>query len=385
MRWAPDLITSSEARTTAHAALTPPAVAAWLRARGYAAYRAAQILTWAYRRGVATFGEMSNLPLALREDLAAHFTLPTLTPVIVAHAADDTRKLLFQLDARAAVEAVLIPDPPRLTLCISSQAGCGMGCEFCATARLGLLRNLSATEIVGQVLAARALLRADERISNIVFMGMGEPLANYAAVLEAIEMLTAEWGVAISAHRITVSTVGLVPQMERLVRETNVNLAVSLVATTDAQRARLMPINRRYPLEALLAMCRALPIPQRQRITFEYVMLAGINDSDEDATRLVRLVHGIRAKVNLIPFNPFPGAAFAASSPEVIQRFQEHLLVHGVHATIRQSRGRDIQAACGQLALAHAPWRTGPVTGNVPAPRPSLARGWSARRRAARH
>ncbi len=298
---------------------------------------------------------MSNLPLALREALAAHFTLPTLQPVLVAHAEDDTRKLLFELDGRAAVEAVLIPDPPRLTLCISSQAGCGMGCEFCATARLGLLRNLSAAEIVGQVLSARALLRADERISNIVFMGMGEPLANYAAVVEAIEMLTAEWGVAISARRITVSTVGLVPQMQRLVRDTHVNLAVSLAATTDAQRARLMPINRRYTLEALLAMCRALPIPQRRRITFEYVMLAGINDADDDAARLVRLLHGIRAKVNLIPFNPFPGAAFAASSPEVIQHFQERLLAHGVHATIRQSRGRDIQAACGQLALAHRP------------------------------
>ena len=346
---------ATESPTTAARAerdtLTPAAVAAWLRTRGYPTYRTAQVLTWVYKRGV-NFSEMSNLPRTLRDELAAHFTLPMLKPVRVVCAADDTRKLLFQLDARAAVEAVLIPDPPRLTLCISSQAGCGMGCGFCATARLGLLRNLSAAEIVGQVLGARALLRADERISNIVFMGMGEPLANYAAVVEAIEMLTAEWGVAISARRITVSTVGLVPQMERLVRNTQVNLAVSLTATTDAQRARLIPISRRYTLAAVLAVCRALPIPQRRRITFEYVMLAGINDADDDAVRLVRLLHGIRAKVNLIPFNPFPGAVFAAPSPGVIRHFRDRLLAHGVHATVRESRGRDIQAACGQLALA---------------------------------
>lgn len=297
---------------------------------------------------------MSDLPQALRGALAQQFTFPTLTPSVVAESGDGTRKLLFQLDDRAAIESVLIPDPPRLTLCISSQAGCGMGCAFCATARLGLLRNLSATEIVAQVLAAQAVLRADERISNIVFMGMGEPLANYDAVVQAVELLTADWGVGLSARRITVSTVGLVPAMQRLVGDTGVQLAVSLSGTTDAQRERLMPVNRRYPLATLMAMCRSLPIPQRRRITFEYVMLAGVNDSLEDADRLVRLLHGIRSKVNLIPFNPFPGAGFACSPREVILRFQARLLAHNVHATIRESRGRDIQAACGQLALAGA-------------------------------
>jgi len=335
--------------------LTPKRVHAWVAAHGYPAYRATQILSWAYRRRAASFAAMSDLPHALRDALAADFTLPGLTPTVVAHARDDTRKLLFRLDDQAAIEAVLIPDPPRLTLCISSQAGCGMGCRFCATARLGLLRNLTPVEIVGQVLAAQDQLRPDERISNIVFMGMGEPLANYDAVVQAIEILTADWGLAISARRITVSTVGLVPAMEKLVRETSVNLAVSLSGTTDGERVRLMPINRRYPLEQLLGMCRALPIPQRRRITFEYVMLAGVNDSLDDAVRLARLLHGIRSKVNLIPFNPFPGAGFVGSPPETIVRFQQRLLEAGINATIRRSRGRDIQAACGQLALAGAP------------------------------
>ena len=337
------------------ATLTPASLRSWLQAHGHPAYRATQVLAWIYRRHATSFAAMSNLPHALRDALAAAFVIPVLTPTVVSHSRDDTRKLLFQLDDRAAIESVLIPDPPRLTLCISSQAGCGMGCTFCATAQLGLVRNLSAAEIAGQVLAAQAQLRAEERITNIVFMGMGEPLANYDAVVQAIELLTAEWGIGISARRVTVSTVGLVPAMERLVRDTAVNLAVSLSGTTDEQRARLMPINRRYPLEALMGMCRALPIPQRRRITFEYVMLAGVNDSLDDAARLSRLLRGIRSKVNLIPFNPFPGAGFAPSSPGTIRRFQERLLADGVHATVRQSRGRDIQAACGQLALATTP------------------------------
>jgi 23S rRNA (adenine2503-C2)-methyltransferase len=181
---------------------------------------------------------------------------------------------------------------------------------------------------------------------------MGEPLANYDAVVQAIDILTAEWGLGFSPRRVTVSTVGLLPAMHHLVRDRTVNLAVSLSATTDAQRAELMPISRRHSLHALMAMCRTLPIPQRRRISFEYVMLAGVNDSLEDAGRLVRLLHGIRAKVNLIPFNPFPQAAFAGSSEAAMRRFQQRLLAAGVHATIRQSRGRDIQAACGQLALA---------------------------------
>jgi 23S rRNA (adenine2503-C2)-methyltransferase len=260
--------------------------------------------------------------------------------------------LLFRLDDRTAIESVIIPDLPRLTLCISSQAGCGMGCSFCATARLGLIRNLSALEIAGQVLAARRELTFDERLTNIVFMGMGEPLANYDNVVESIEILTAEWGLGLSNRRITVSTVGLVPAIVRLVQETSVNLAVSLSGTTDEQRAALMPINRRYPLDVLMDTCRSLPIPDRRRITFEYVMLAGINDSLDDARRLVRLLRGIRSKVNLIPFNPFDEAGFQPTAPDLIRAFQKKLLAGGVNATVRRSRGRDVQAACGQLALA---------------------------------
>jgi 23S rRNA (adenine2503-C2)-methyltransferase len=318
-----------------------------------------QILAWIYRRGVDDFATMSNLPHDLRAALAHHFTIPRMAPALVTHSGDGTRKLLFHLQGLGArvpvaIESVLIPDPPRLTLCISSQAGCGMGCAFCATARLGLRRNLSAEEIAGQVVASQEQLAPGERISNIVFMGMGEPLANYDAVVQAIEILTAEWGLGFSPRRITVSTVGLVPAMQRLVSETAVNLAVSVSATTEAQRAKLLPINRRYSLQALMAMCRALPIPQRRRITFEYVLLASVNDSLDDAGRLVRLLHGIRSKVNLIPFNPFPGADFTRSSEATMRCFQERLLAAGLHATIRQSRGRDIQAACGQLALASA-------------------------------
>ena len=226
-----------------------------------------------------------------------------------------------------------------------------MGCGFCATARLGLVRNLTPAEIVGQVRAG-ITLAAPRQLTNIVLMGMGEPLANYDAVRTALEITSADWGYHISPRRITVSTVGLVPAISRLIAETRVNLAVSLSATTDAQRDHLMPVNRRYPLAALLGACRDLPLPRRKRITFEYVMLGGENDADADARRLVRLLHGLRVKVNLIPFNPFPRAGFVGSPRDRINAFQAILRAHGINATIRESRGQDIQAACGQLAAA---------------------------------
>ncbi len=339
---------------------------AWCAAAGEPRYRATQILAWVHRKRARRFDDMTSLPRALRARLAADFTLGRLEPDVVATAADGTRKLLFRLPAPepggrpAAIESVLIPqvDRPggardRLTLCISSQAGCGMGCRFCATAQMGLVRNLRPAEIVGQVVAAAALA-APEPVTNVVLMGMGEPLANYDAVRTALEILTAEWGLAISPRRITVSTVGLAPEIPRFIAETRVNLAVSLHATTDAQRTALVPVNRRHPLAALLDACRAVPLPRRRRITFEYVLLDGVNDGDADAARLVRLLHGLRAKVNLIPFNPFPGSAYAPSPPARVVRFQELLLRRGVHATVRASRGRDIQAACGQLAAARS-------------------------------
>ncbi len=335
----------------------------WCVAQGESAYRARQVMAWVHRRDVMTFGEMTNLPARFRARLAEGFTVGRLVPTTVAEAADGTRKLLFRLppgpEGRpAAIESVLIPQVERpegardrLTLCISSQAGCGMGCGFCATAAMGLVRNLRPAEIVGQVRVAQALA-APERLTNVVLMGMGEPLANYDAVLTAVEILTAEWGYAISPRRITVSTVGLAPEIPRFIAETRVNLAVSLHAPTDRQRDRLVPVNRRYPLAALLDACRAVPLPRRKRITFEYVMLAGENDSDADARALVRLLHGLQAKVNLIPWNPFPGAAFTPSPPARVARFQALLRQHGVSTSIRESRGGDIQAACGQLATA---------------------------------
>ncbi|MGH7895155.1 MAG: 23S rRNA (adenine(2503)-C(2))-methyltransferase RlmN [Candidatus Binatia bacterium] len=334
---------------------------AWCEEAGEPRYRAAQVLSWVHRRGVEDFAAMSNLGKGLRTKLAEVFEVRRLVPADVAGAADGTRKLLFHLPGTlenghrpAAIESVLIPQTDRLTLCISSQAGCGMGCGFCATAQMGLVRNLRSGEIVGQVQAARAVA-APQTVTNVVLMGMGEPLANYDAVRTAVDILTAEWGYAISPRRITVSTVGLAPLIPRFIAETRVNLAVSLHGTTDAQRERLVPVNRRYPLAVLLAACREVPIPRRKRITFEYVMLAGENDADADARRLARLLHGLRAKVNLIPFNPFPGVAFTPSPRARIVRFQQILLDQAMHATIRESRGQDIQAACGQLATAARP------------------------------
>jgi len=335
----------------------------WCAEAGEPRYRAAQILGWVHRRGVRDFGAMTNLGKGLRAKLAGAFRIERMAPAHVAQASDGTRMMVFHLAADergrgAAIESVLIPqiDRPgeardRLTLCISSQAGCGMGCTFCATARMGLVRNLRPAEIVGQVSAAQTVA-APAPVTNVVLMGMGEPLANYDAVRTALEILTAEWGHAISPRRITVSTVGLAPLVPRFIAETRVNLAVSLHATTDAQRERLVPVNRRYSLATLLAACREVPLPRRKRITFEYVMLDGENDGDADARRLVQLLHGLRSKVNLIPFNPFPDVAHRPSPRARIARFQQTLLAHGLHATVRESRGRDIQAACGQLALA---------------------------------
>lgn len=307
---------------------------------------------------------MTNLPKELRAKLEQSFTISRPGLARLARAADGTRKLLFELADGSRIESVLIPAElgERLTLCISSQVGCGMGCAFCATATLGLRRGLQSDEIVDQVLEARRALASDAEsaepqstITNIVFMGMGEPLHNYDQVVRAIGVLAADWGVGFSPRRITVSTVGLVPQMKRLLEDTRVNLAVSLSATTDEVRGRLMPVNRKYPLATLLDACRELPLPRRKRITFEYVMLRGRNDSLEDARRLAKLLRGIPSKVNLIPFNAFPGSGFTSTPLPAIEAFRSALLRHGVHATIRESRGRDIQAACGQLAAAEPP------------------------------
>ncbi|HEY8517951.1 MAG TPA: 23S rRNA (adenine(2503)-C(2))-methyltransferase RlmN [Candidatus Binatia bacterium] len=339
-------------------AATPDSVNAILHRAGIASYRTGQVLSWIYGRGVTDPDAMTNLPRELRAYLRSELAPPALEVVRIARSHDGTRKMALRLADGELIESVLIPDRHRLTLCVSSQVGCAMGCAFCATARLGLRRHLRIDEIVGQVMLARRHLEEDPlgvgHLTNLVFMGMGEPLHNLENVIGAIDILTSPWGLGISPRRITVSTVGLVPQMQALLERTAVNLAVSLSATTEESRRVLMPVTRKYSLRTLLDACRALPLPRRRRITFEYVLLAGENDGDEDARRLVSLLHGIRAKVNLICFNPFPGAPYEGTPEARRLRFQQLLLDHGVHATIRESRGPDIAAACGQLAAQAA-------------------------------
>jgi len=321
-------------------------------AAGQPRFRAGQLAQWLYARRVESFDAMSNLPAAFREYLKEYFKLCPLPVAAEDHSSDGTTKLLMRLFDGREIESVIIPTDERVTLCISSQAGCAMDCAFCATARMGLERNLTTAEIVGQVIAASRHVEGGQHLTNYVFMGMGEPLANYPRLLRALTIMTSPWGMGISPRRITVSTVGLVPMIEKLMAETSVHLAVSLTATTNDLRDRLAPINRRYPLEQLLEACGRLDLGRR-RITFEYVMLAGVNDSPADAARLVKLMAPLRAKVNLIFFNPFAGSDFAPSSRAAVEHFQAILLKGNLTATIRESRGRDIAAACGQLRVEH--------------------------------
>ncbi len=324
-------------------------IAAWVVANGFEPYRSAQIAGWLYNRDLVPVAAMHTLPAPLRAGLERDFDC---LPPRIAHrsdSSDGTTKLLVGMSDDKVVESVIIPRDERRTLCISSQVGCALDCSFCATATLGLQRNLEAGEIVSQVLAARAVA-APWPLTNYVFMGMGEPLANYDRLMRAISIMTARWGFGISPRRITVSTVGLVPQLERLARETSVHIAVSLVAVRDELRDRLMPVNRRYPLDRLIGACRDLPIPRRKRITFEYVLLDGINDAVADADGLVALLVGLRVKVNLIPFNPFEGSGYRRPPDDKVRSFHERLLSAGLQANVRRSRGDDIRAACGQLA-----------------------------------
>ena len=325
-------------------------LADFLGERSQPAYRAKQIRQWLFQKRATAFSEMTNLARPLREQLAEHFTISRLKTQRRAEARDGTVKFLFGLVDGASIESVLIPEARRLTLCISTQAGCGFGCAFCATALLGLGRNLTASEIVDQVLEANRTLRGAERVTHVVLMGMGEPLANYAQTVSALDIITdGEWGVGISPRRITLSTVGLVPQIDRLMEETKVNLAISLHAPTNELRGELMPVNRKYSLQQLLDCCRKLPIPRRKRITFEYVLLGGVNDSEQQARQLARVLRGIPSKVNVIPFNPHPGSKFLRPTAEQIERFQDVLRDEGMQINVRRPRGDDIQAACGQL------------------------------------
>jgi 23S rRNA (adenine2503-C2)-methyltransferase len=314
------------------------------------AYRARQIWQWLFRKGAVNFNEMTNLSGSLRDRLAEDFTISRLAVLRQAVSTDGTKKFLFGLSDAQSIEAVLIPETKRLTLCVSTQAGCGFGCVFCATALLGLKRNLRASEMLDQVLEASRPLAQDQRITHVVLMGMGEPLANYAETVKALAVMTdTSWGIGISPRRITLSTVGLVPQIRKLMEETRVNLAISLHAATDALRGELMPVNRKYSLQQLMECCRSLPIPRRKRITFEYVLLRGVNDSAQDAKALCQLLRDIRCKVNVIPFNPHAGSHYQRPDDSAIERFQQVLQAHGLQINVRRPRGDDIQAACGQL------------------------------------
>ncbi len=329
----------------------------FLAGLGEKAYRARQIHRWLHQKGAASFAEMTDLPAALRRVLVERARLDTLEMADERRSADGTIKWKWRTPDGKFVESVYMPEEGRKTLCVSSQVGCAIGCTFCLTGTMGLSRNLTAGEIVDQVARAnRRLVELGERpaprpLTNLVFMGMGEPLHNYDAVAAALGILLSEDGPNFSHRRITVSTSGFVPQMRRLGEETDVKLAVSLNATTDAQRDALMPLNRRWPLSELLRACRSFPMKRGRRITFEYVLLAGVNDSDADAARLARLVRGLPAKVNLIPYNENPGLGFEAPAQERVEAFRDVLVGRKVTAVIRKNRGRDISAACGQLAV----------------------------------
>jgi len=317
---------------------------------GHPRFHARQIFQWVHKRGVTDFGLMSDLRRDLRAQLASQFTITTPHVERMERSSDGTAKLLLRLADGKLIESVYIPDTPAQTFCISTQVGCAMRCAFCLTGKMGIDRNLTAGEIAGQVRVLASELGMLDTRFNIVLMGMGEPLHNYDATMKALRMLADEHGFGLSPRRMTLSTVGVLPALERLATEPLMpNLAISLHSTTEDQRDMLVPINRKYGLKELLDACRRFPIKRRDRITFEYVLLQDVNDTPEDARRLVRLLHGIRGKVNLLPLNEAAGIPFERPSDERVNRFARILSEHGVTVSVRKSRGRDIRAACGQL------------------------------------
>ena len=326
------------------------AMEAFVQEIGLKKYRAKQILSWIYKKQARSLDEMTDLAKVDRLLLSEKSTLLPLKIVRRQKSSDGTEKFLLELIDGNRIESVFIPEEKRVTLCISTQAGCTLDCTFCLTALEKLKRNLQAYELLDQVLTVQR--EYPRRITNIVLMGMGEPLANLSAVTEALERMISPTGFGISPRKITVSTAGLVPQIEQfLTGKTQANLSISLNATTDAVRNQIMPkVNKLYPIPVLINTLRKIPLPARCRVTFEYVLLAGVNDSLADAVRLVRLSHGIRCKINLIPFNEFPESSYRRPSNEQIEQFQKTLLKGGLVATLRKSRGQDILAACGQLS-----------------------------------
>jgi 23S rRNA (adenine2503-C2)-methyltransferase len=335
-------------------AMTLDDAQAFAVAQGWPRFRGEQIWRWVHQKGARSFDDMTNLGRETRARLAETAVIGGLEIAEIQTSRDGTRKLRLVTRDGQSIESVIIPDGDKTTQCISSQVGCAVDCQFCATAKLGLVRNLDAGEIVDQVYLARRLLAEVDpgrRISNLVYMGMGEPLHNYDNLVRSLRILTDDKGLGLSQRRITVSTSGLVPKLERLGGEdVRPNLAVSLNAPNDAVRDEIMPINRKWNIAKLLAALRAYPLEQRRRITFEYVLLAGVNDALADAGQLARLLRGIKCKVNLIPFNPHPEAPYARPSHAAVTAFQDECRRFGLPVYLRTPRGDDIDAACGQLA-----------------------------------
>ncbi len=334
--------------------MTLEEIEAFVAELGKEKYRARQIMKWIYQQGAASFDAMSNLSKEFRTDMEKRARISNLEIVRTETSEDTTKKILFRLEDGLLVESVLIPGASHWTLCVSTQAGCRMGCSFCFTSRSGLCRNLLPSEIVDQLVQAKFKTGEGPEINNLVLMGMGEPLDNYENVLKAISIITSDYGLAITTRKITLSTCGLAPGIERLGKEDlAVNLAVSLNAPDDRRRSELMPINKKYPIEAIIKACKSYPMPRRRRITIEYILIAGVNDSPADARLLVKTFGNLRCKFNLIAFNEFPGSPFKTPSPKAIEAFQKVLVDHRFTAVLRQSRGKDILAACGQLSGRH--------------------------------
>jgi 23S rRNA (adenine2503-C2)-methyltransferase len=334
------------------AELERPEIEAALAALGVPRFHGRQIFHWIWARGVTDFSRMTDLAQPLRERLATSFTVGTPALESRQTSEDGTTKFLLRLADGRRIEAVYIPDTPAQTFCISTQVGCAMGCAFCLTGQMGLVRNLTAGEIAGQVRVLAHETGLADAAFNIVLMGMGEPLHNYDATMKAIRIIADHGGLDLSPKRITLSTVGVLPGLEALAKEPLMpNLAISLHATTDAQRSEIVPINRKYGLRDLIDACKRFPLAKRRRITFEYVLLDGVNDTPADARRLVALIDGIKAKVNLLPLNAAPGIPFRRPSDERVNAFATILADKGVTVSVRKSRGRDIRAACGQLII----------------------------------
>jgi 23S rRNA (adenine2503-C2)-methyltransferase len=326
----------------------------FVRGIGERPFRATQILKWIYNKGVFDIGEMTDLSKDFRSKLLSHARISTITPEDVKISADGTTKFLFRLEDGESVESVLIFEDKRTTLCVSSQVGCPLGCTFCLTGKMGFVRNLGAHEIVGQILAVKDYQSKKRgpnlRITNVVFMGMGEPLLNFDEVSRAVDIITSDWGLGFSWRRVTLSTAGIPKGILEIGRLRSINLAVSLNAPDDETRDQIMPINKRYPLRDLIGALREYPLKRGRRITLEYVMLSGINDSPESARALISLIKGLKVKINLIPFNPFTGASYERPDDDTVERFRDILIGANLNAIVRDSRGGDISAACGQLS-----------------------------------